>query len=66
MASFLSTVAALESSNFRETLGLPAKEQLAGPEAFTLALQTLGVVRAFGRDGGGVLLEAAIESVERL
>jgi hypothetical protein len=45
MASFLSTVAALESSNFREILGLPAKEQLAGPEAFTLALQKLGVVR---------------------
>jgi hypothetical protein len=43
MASFLSLVAALEASNFRQILGLPAKEQLAAPAAFALALQGLGV-----------------------
>ena len=36
-------VAALEASNFRQILGLPAKEQLAAPAAFALALQGLGV-----------------------
>jgi hypothetical protein len=44
MASFLSLVAALKASNFRQILGLPpAKEQLAAPAAFALALQGLGV-----------------------
>ena len=44
--SFLAKVAALKASGFRETLGLPAKEQLAAPAAFELALQG---VRGRGR-----------------
>jgi hypothetical protein len=43
--SFLAKIAALEASGFREMLGLPAKEQLAAPAAFELALQAVSIMR---------------------
>ena len=40
--SFLEKVAALEASDFRDTLGLPPRSELASPPAFAAALVALG------------------------